>query len=76
MKQIALALIAVLTPTSLALALCPMCKKALENSAEGQNLAAGFNAGILLLLATPFLVIGAIGFFVYRAIKDGTSEKN
>ncbi len=45
---------------------CQMCRTALTNSAEGQRWAQGINAGILLLLAAPFLIVGTIIFFIYR----------
>ena len=46
---------------------CAMCWQALANSAEGASLVRGFNDGILFLLAVPFLVVGIIGFRIYRA---------
>ena len=48
-------------------ALCPICKNALVNSPEGQQLVKGMNAGILLLLAAPFLVGGTIAVCVLKA---------
>jgi hypothetical protein len=45
---------------------CQMCRTALTQSAEGQRWARGINAGILLLLAAPFLICGAIAFVVWR----------
>ena len=46
---------------------CAMCWQTLANSAEGASLVRGFNDGILFLLAVPFLVVGIIGFRIYRA---------
>lgn len=46
---------------------CAMCWQALANSAEGKNLVQGFADGILFLLPVPFLVVGIIGFLIYKA---------
>jgi hypothetical protein len=53
-----------------AVAQCPMCKTALEKSAEGQQMASAFNDGILFLLSAPFLVVGAIALMLYRKRRD------
>ena len=50
---VAVALLVV--PEALA-AQCAMCKTALLNSPEGQQMASGFNRGILFLLGAPLLV--------------------
>lgn len=39
---------------------CAMCRTALTESPEGQQLAAGFNSAILFLLGAPYLVFGTI----------------
>jgi hypothetical protein len=44
---------------------CAMCKTALLTSPEGQALARGLNAGILLLLSAPFLLVGAVGMAIW-----------
>jgi len=49
-----------------AVAQCPMCKTALEKSAEGQQMASAFNDGILFLLSVPFVVIGMGTLLIYR----------
>ena len=46
---------------------CPMCRTALINSPEGQEMATGFNYGILFLLGTPFLVVGTIALLIFQA---------
>lgn len=50
---------------------CAMCRTTLENniSAGNPGIAAGINFGILYLLATPYLAIGLIAFFWFRASK-------
>jgi hypothetical protein len=50
-----------------ALAQCAMCKTALTSSAEGQRIAGDFNRAILLMLAAPYLVFGAIAGWLFRS---------
>jgi hypothetical protein len=45
---------------------CAMCRAALTQSAEGERWSRGINAGILLLLATPFLIAGACLLVIFR----------
>lgn len=46
---------------------CPMCRMSAESNLEnGGTAGKGLNAGILYLLATPYLVIGTIGFIWWR----------
>jgi hypothetical protein len=49
-----------------AFAQCAMCRRALE-SPEGALVAAAFRSGILLLLAAPFLLFGAVAVLAVRA---------
>jgi hypothetical protein len=48
---------------------CAMCRTALQSSPEGQVIAEGFRKGIIFLLATPYAILGSIGFGVFRAFK-------
>ena len=48
---------------------CPMCKTAVMASEEGQRLSQGLNAGILYMLAAPYLIAGAVAVFAYRAYR-------
>jgi len=46
---------------------CPMCKTNVESSQKhGHAVGLGLNAGILYLLAMPYLLIGTAGIVVYR----------
>ena len=46
---------------------CPMCKIAAEsNLKNGGSQGKGLNLGILYMLATPYLLIGGIGFFWWK----------
>ena len=54
-----------------AVAQCPMCRMSLEsNLKNGGTAGQGMNAGILLLLATPYLLVGGIAFVWYRNRKS------
>lgn len=44
---------------------CAMCRAVLE-SEEGQETAKGINDGIIYLMAIPYLLIGGIGFLIYK----------
>lgn len=72
---LALAVPAVYTPVA---AQCPMCRMTGEsNLRDGGTHAKGLNKGILYMLATPYLLIGTIGFFWWRnnRRRDERSEK-
>jgi hypothetical protein len=58
------ATVAALVPGA-ALAQCPMCRLALA-SPDAQGLAAAFRAGILFLLAAPFVVFAVIAAIAIR----------
>lgn len=44
---------------------CAMCRAALE-SEEGGEKAAAVNDGIVYLMAFPYLLVGALGYFIYK----------
>ena len=46
---------------------CPMCKMSAESNLQnGGSAGKGLNNGILYMLATPYLLIGAVGYVWYR----------
>ena len=46
---------------------CPMCRMSAEkNLKDGGTAGKGLNKGILYMLATPYLLIGTIGYLWYR----------
>ncbi|MBC9794845.1 hypothetical protein [Sinomicrobium weinanense] len=47
---------------------CAMCRAVLE-SGEGQEAARGINNGIVYLMAIPYILMGILGFFVYRKFR-------
>lgn len=54
---------------------CPMCKIAAQsNMKNGGTAGRGLNAGILYMLATPYLIVGTIGFIWWRNRKKQKEE--
>lgn len=47
---------------------CSMCRAVLENE-TGQSMAKGINDGILYLMIFPYILIGGIGYIIYRSRK-------
>ena len=62
-----LALAAALALSGSAAAQCAMCKTALTGSPEGQSLSGELNQAILVMMAGPYLVMGAFGVVLFRA---------
>ncbi len=48
---------------------CSMCRAVLQ-SEEGQSAAKGINNGILYLMVLPYILIGGVGYFLYKARKS------
>jgi len=48
---------------------CAMCRAVLE-SEEGQSAAKGINDGIIYLMVIPYILIGGLGYFIYRKLKS------
>ena len=48
---------------------CAMCRAVLE-SEEGQNTAKGINNGIVYLMVIPYILIGGLGYFIYKKLKN------
>tara|TARA_B110000858_G_scaffold82915_1_gene96105 strand:+ start:2431 stop:2571 length:141 start_codon:yes stop_codon:yes gene_type:complete len=45
-----------------------MCRAVLE-SEEGQQTAKGINNGIVYLMAIPYVLVGVVGYAVFRLLK-------
>ncbi len=53
---------------------CAMCRAVLES--EGSEAAArGINDGIVYLMIFPYILIGGIGFFIYRSLRNKKTAK-
>lgn len=48
---------------------CAMCRAVLESGSE-QAAAEGINNGILYLMVIPYVLVGVIGFIIYRKMKS------
>jgi hypothetical protein len=49
-----------------------MCRIAAESNLKGGGTAGkGLNAGILYMLATPYVLVGVVGYIWYRKFKKG-----
>jgi hypothetical protein len=44
---------------------CAMCRAVLESEGS-QSTAEGINDGIMFLMIVPYILVGTIGFFIYR----------
>ncbi len=50
---------------------CAMCKAIAEtNQASGSSVADGLNSGIMYLMVFPYLLMGAVGYAIYRHKKQ------
>ena len=54
---------------------CAMCRAVLE-SEEGGQAAKGINNGIIYLMIFPYLLIGTIGYAIYRSRKKARTQEN
>lgn len=53
---------------------CAMCKAVVESGSNGgSSVADGLNGGIVYLMAFPYIILGAVGFAIYRQKKQRTS---
>lgn len=65
-----IALLLVVLPLA-ADAQCAMCKAVAETSQQGgSSVADGLNSGIVYLMFFPYLLLGAVGFAIYRHKKS------
>lgn len=58
-----------------ALAQCPLCRLAVEDSAQGKTMARGLNIGILVLLVPPVTVFCSIFILAIKHRKPHENEK-
>jgi hypothetical protein len=50
---------------------CAMCKAVVESSGQGE----GINNGILYLMFIPYVLIGTVGYFIYRHHKKNRQSE-
>lgn len=55
---------------------CPMCRMSAEtNLKNGGSAGRGLNAGILYMLATPYLIVGGLAFVWWRNRRKEEEEE-
>ncbi len=59
--------------TTISNAQCAMCRAALE-SEDGGNKGAAVNDGIVYLMAFPYLLVGIVGYVVYKLFRKNKKE--
>lgn len=73
--KIIVLLVAFLLIPSLSEAQCAMCRAVLE-SEEGGQAAKGINNGIVYLMIFPYLLVGGVGYAIYRSRKKAREKEN
>ncbi|MDT0648795.1 hypothetical protein [Autumnicola edwardsiae] len=71
-KKVLIIIVLLLLPL-FAEAQCSMCRAVLESEAD-QSAAKGINDGILYLMVFPYILIGGIGYYIYRSRKKDQSS--
>lgn len=68
LAKMAIVLIVLLAFTESAQAQCAMCKAVAESSRDGgSGIADGLNHGILYLMVFPYLLMGVVGYALWRS---------
>lgn len=54
---------------------CAMCKAVIESDLDGGGtIAKGINDGIIYLMIIPYVLIGGVGFLIYRHYKKNKAS--
>ena len=53
---------------------CAMCRAVLENNADNST-AEGINDGIVYLMIFPYLLMGGLGYIIYRTHRKQKQQK-
>lgn len=69
LKYFVVVLLVLLLLPDIAEAQCSMCRAVLESETD-QSAAKGINDGILYLMIFPYILIGGIGYFIYRSRRN------
>ena len=51
---------------------CSMCRAVLESEGD-KSVAEGINNGIVYLMAFPYLLVGGLGYYIYRTYRSKSS---
>jgi hypothetical protein len=71
--KILIALTIILVTTIPVEAQCAMCRAVLESEESGE-VAKGINNGIIYLMIFPYVLVGGIGYAIYRSRKNNKSK--
>jgi hypothetical protein len=52
---------------------CAMCRAVIESEENGE-MAKGINNGIIYLMVFPYLLVGGIGYIIYRSRRKKRAE--
>ena len=52
---------------------CAMCRAVLESNADN-SVAEGINNGIIFLMVLPYLLMGGLGYIIYRYFRTQKSK--
>lgn len=75
-NKITILLILLFTKT-IAFSQCAMCKAVVESDMQGGGTAGeNINSGILYLMFIPYLLIGTVGYLIYRHYKKNRLSNN
>tara|TARA_R110000772_G_scaffold165317_1_gene276625 strand:- start:696 stop:926 length:231 start_codon:yes stop_codon:yes gene_type:complete len=53
---------------------CAMCRAVIESEESGE-MAKGINNGIVYLMVFPYILVGGIGYIIYRSRKKRKSKQ-
>jgi hypothetical protein len=53
---------------------CAMCRAVIESEENGE-MAKGINNGIIYLMVFPYLLVGGIGYIIYRSRRKKRAER-
>jgi hypothetical protein len=69
-------LIGVFIPVA-SLQACPLCKEAISSPGSGDeeinNAPAAYNTSIYLMVGVPYLLLGSVGFLIYRGCQKNAA---
>lgn len=76
MKKFCVAILFLISSTTVSLAQCAMCRATIENNVSNGDVGIGasLNFGILYLFVMPYLAIGTVAYLWYRNSKANASQ--
>jgi hypothetical protein len=67
--KIALVTLFVFSSTMQLYAQCAMCRAVLESEEGSTKKAEAVNDGIVYLMAIPYVLVGVVGYFIYKSMR-------